>query len=699
MKTESFSEYFESMRDFKMFYRKELNLPRFGNRFVCMNQLGQIIKDKKGAYTGQNRKDWLFTLYACLCAPDDCFTTSKKKVSKKRINKFRKKLNWLQTSLICETERSSSIYTYIDCIRDYLKKTQGQCKENVAPLGNLQSRLEEMLDYRLDIYWKSHKDKSKYRDKYSKTLQNIFREQKCLTHPVFFLFLPYYIFFEIAKCERLIDKNADAFTVPQLNRESLNWSIRSTPIKANSPKNIQQLQTLYNCIEQALCSELLEQEYHTIGQSVWAAMCNYPKEPLFARFVGIPFNSDNDDEDEDDEDDETDSEVGFYDGLEDYILDYPAENDLPFCVPIWKYDEWALWFHRVFKVDLVSIKEDMHRLFSLQFRPSSRQAQRETSHIVKQYENKCMTSRKQKFCLSNILLALCTIYNMRYFYTPDPFEIEDLKSAICLLTDFIIAIGESYDSDTGSLEEKWITLLRYGYPDKKYIPFDNSDDFFINPSRILVRAILLRTVALKWKGDVHKQAEIQGWFNTSILSAREDGYDTVMQMVQGELYTALTSSKRLLRDMAIWGGIKVINDKTVSSGATYSLVDAIQLWKFWHEPEGLIFSQIVLDIQKNPSFLDEVAMNLGDPFLHPRKLDLEHVDYFEMTDSMKDENLKNRKIEIIRLLPEKIQDRLEKLGELDDFEYIILLYILFSALRRRMCHHAYELCMKFVQLT
>ena len=560
---------------------------------------------------------------------------------------------------------------------------------------NIHSRLQAMLELRLEKSSLAEITKSKCRNKYKDTLQQIFvTKNKKLRHPVFFLFLPYYVFFELAKCEYFIGESSDAFSVLQLNRETLNWSVRSSPVKISMSGSIRQLLLLYNQVERTLCEVLSDQGCHTIGQTTWDAISRYPKDFDWMDSLRIKNGSgciETDDDKYSEADDDTDQD-DFDESLS--VWDSLDEITMPFYVPIWKYSEWALCFQRVFNVNFESIKKDIHQLFKLLFRPSTRQAAKEAAHICKKYENKRISSRRQTFRLSDILSSLCTIYNLRYFCEADPFSSKELQNAICLISDFCIATGQILDLETSSLDEKWVALLRYGYPEE-YIPFDNFDDFFVNPNRVLVKAILLRAIAQKWEDSIHQDIQIQDWFSTAVFGGGKGNYDTVMNMIQAEIYVSLTSPKRLIHDMATLGGVKVKSDKNISSNAQYSLIDVFHRWEFWHETDSMTFSKIAMHIKKKTSCLDNIVKNLSEPFRHPQKLTLEDLDYFERTNSKR---LLDRKKMIFELLPEQVQELLKDYKELDDFRYLILLCIVFSELRKRMCHQAYGLCMKFLQL-
>ena len=108
------------------------------NRFVCMNLLTKAIREKKGAYTEEYREDWLSILYACLAAPDGYFLENPTRLEKKRIRKYETKRLDLLEKLKRERINERSMYTYIDCVRDYWAKvkTRGVQRTKNNPYAN-----------------------------------------------------------------------------------------------------------------------------------------------------------------------------------------------------------------------------------------------------------------------------------------------------------------------------------------------------------------------------------------------------------------------------------------------------------------------------------------------------------------------------------------------------------------------------------
>lgn len=93
-----------------------------------------------------------------------------------------------------------------------------------------------MQELEEEIYENSYLEKN--RAKYEKTLNEIFGDNgSYLYHPVFFLLLPIYVFYELAKCEGLVtNQDVNVFSFLQLNQNDLNWTVRNAPFKINSRK-------------------------------------------------------------------------------------------------------------------------------------------------------------------------------------------------------------------------------------------------------------------------------------------------------------------------------------------------------------------------------------------------------------------------------------------------------------------------------
>lgn len=534
-----------------------------GNRFICMSLLAEAIQQKRGAYTEESRTDWLSILYACLAAPDGYFLENPARLEEKRIRKYRRKHESLLRMWKQERTNERAMYTYIDCVRAYWAKakTRGvQRTKNNPYARNLWESVYRGLEKRIE----KNPRLQEYDCKYQETLKRIFNEnQHYLNNPVFFLFLPYYVFFELAKCEGLIREKDDAFSIIQLGKEQISWSIRNAPIKPSSAEiHFNQVCSLYDLVEEALCQSLQEQNYQSIGRHMWTTNCEC-RQQLFS--AG----------------NET----------EDAINRAVIADAIDFSVPFWKYEIWASHFAYEFKGDEEEEKEkkelskdalamDIHKLLSFAFRPAG-QAQMEREKILEKYKGYETYLRKHIFKLSELLDALCTVYNLRFFDSEKPFN-QELQNAVEQLTGFLIACDRlplsAIDAPTSA---QWLTLIKSGY--YYYDAFeirssdydDNIDRYLKNPNRILFCAVLMQLNMLFERVPKRYLLTDTGAYSLKKLS--------------NSLYTALCSKQAILRDLLIWGGINVCLDRDHVN----SMREAFHVWSVWHRNESLKYQGLM----------------------------------------------------------------------------------------------------------
>lgn len=102
---------------------------------------------------------------------------------------------------------------------------------------------------------------------YQERLTLIFQKrQDRLNNPVFFLFLPYYVFWALVQEDEDDGNESRAFSLFMLHQPSLKWSVRSTPFKIYNASDLEHVQELYDLIEETLGEVLLEQKYNCVGK-------------------------------------------------------------------------------------------------------------------------------------------------------------------------------------------------------------------------------------------------------------------------------------------------------------------------------------------------------------------------------------------------------------------------------------------------
>ena len=297
------------------------------------------------------------------------------------------------------------------------------------------------------------------------------------------------------------DDESKAFSGIMLNQATLNWSIRNSPIKIYNASDLKWMQELYDFIEETLCEVLQSKNYCCIGTMAWRAsyrhakvfsffdakMLSFSEKLRYSKFGIIPQGS---------------SEPMDQEEMHESWI----SSAVYFSAPLWRYQLWTECFRNAFNLENRCLEDDLQGLFSLLFRPSSRQTKQKIENISRKYQSVRATIGKTEFNLFELMLALGAIYNPAHFRSEntsadkldDEFDEEDdeeeddddeedddvvvelewaavnklvhklecelgdeskdelkyelkgeLKDAIALLTKFVNAYGNDTDGDNG----------------------------------------------------------------------------------------------------------------------------------------------------------------------------------------------------------------------------------------------------------
>lgn len=663
----------------------DFNIPK--NRFACMNLLSAAIQTKRGAYTETERRNWLKIIYICLNAPDSFFIGSEPNIYKKQVKKFSRKLHSFEDALLSDIE-NPSIFNYIDCVRSHLnswKKHPNQ--RDICPItAQLKSGIMQALNEDIS----ENQQLEKYRIKYGHTLQRVFEEiSPYLCQPSFFLLLPVYLFYELAKCEDLVkNKDKDVFSCLQLKRDCGTWTVHKAPFDLffeTGEEKYQRLADLYESVEFALCEVLEREKYCSIGTSLWTEIRKRDRlDPIYQ----------------------------FTKYSDDNLLEDKLEEASIFTAPLWSYDIWAEFLLTIFsnKIDnsdgfnLQKISSDMRKSFSLMFRNSTPQSKRALKTILKEYKKFILRSRKRIFCLADIMKSLAKVYKPRFFNTSNQFEDEKFCDAVELITDLLIATNHYDGDEDDSIEEKWQDLLRFGHPSEftySLIEYSGEDDLMTVPSRVIFQALLKRS-----EGNVIER------YKTNFFSDDSLGR---LQLIPAEklskgLLKALCSEEAVIRDIATWGGIEIDSGRDKE----YTLLNTFHIYSNWNVEFWELYMQFFKQIKKHETCLNTIAATLQEVPEILATVDLFELDFLDGhkirpiddddsdIDAAEKENRKildEQKSKLYQNFPKKIRKLLHQLPKEDDFHYTLILYFLFHALRDHMCYQAYALCKKLLSLS
>lgn len=656
MKKTNYAERLKSIQEFGGLLQK---YPKISNphvpesRFVCINQLNQAVNQKKGRYTEEERQDWLNILFACLKAPNCYFENEKAppdRTVKMQAPKYEAKFRRFQQEVVQDRNQYPFIYTYLSCIRDLKKEDYLRGKKGTNNLAKeLQAGIQQLLNDRIS----QRPNLEKLNVKYKAVLKDIFQEQQeKLNHPVFFLFLPYYLSFRLGQCEGLIlSNNKDAFSLIELSKNGYTWAIPNSPFAVKNEADFEEMVELYDEIETSLCMTLCNCDYHSIGESFLLTDCHYMNQ---YRRPGTKRLRKKD------------------------VADLSVELAAHFSMPLLSYNIWIKCFCEQYDMEAGQVLDDINRVFNLMLRASSAPAKRTANDVLQKYGQYCKKINGKEFSLIELLKALCSIYNPQYFNIKGPFRNKVLRESVNLLMDFLVELDiYSTEMKKGSADEKWLWLLRYGLPTIKENTEFRPDDVtskVVNPNRILYRAITMRFLA--------KNAKMPSRY---ILSSFYQ-YSESVRLLSNALYYALNSEKAVLHDMAYWGGVKVELDDNC-----HSLTDAFRVWFIWNKDDEA-------KLQELCHYLKDEAESVGAALskIQPFHSEPAIVDIFDSSTET-DENLWEQKRQLFWAIP-KLDALFNQPDSLDDFRYACILYFLFRTLRNQMCYQASVISTKLLQL-
>lgn len=662
----------------------DLSIPK--NRFTCMDLLDAAIRKKRGAYTEIERRNWLKIIYTCLRAPNSFFIGREPDIYEKRVKKFSRKLHSFEDVLLSDIE-NPSIFNYIDCVQAHKQNTKDSVRRAIFPIA---AQLKNGILQALEKDICENQKLKEYRDQYESTLQEAFGNiNKYLHQPSFFLLLPVYLFYELAKCEGLVkNKDVDVFSCLRLSSDYGTWTVHEEPFNfshGNYDEKYQRLEDLYDTVEYALCEVLEQENYCSIGASLWTEIRKGDRFNPIYQFVEY-----------------SDDKL-----LEDNLVDASV-----FTAPLWSYDIWIKFLLMIFSdkgdksdgLNFQDFSDTMRKSFSLTFRNLTHQSNQSLDSKLESYKTFNLRSRKNTFCLADIMKALAEIYKPRFSNTNNQFEDENFCSAIDQITDLLIATNHSNNFEYEHIIDKWLDLLRFGHPFEfthSLIEYSSEDDLMVVPSRVIFQALLRRSEGI----DIERYKTV--FFSGTSLGKYQEA---PARKLSKSLLKALCSEKAVIKDIATWGGIEIDSGRD----REHVLLNTIHIYANWNARFVEPYLQFFKRIKKDKKYLKKIAAALQESPEILATVDLSALDFsnghkiqpmddddgdIEEDEKEKRKILDEQRSKLYESFPPKIIKPLRQLPKEDDFHYTLILYFLFHALRDRMCLQAYEFCKKLLSLS
>lgn len=677
------------------------------DRFQCISMLEDIVKRKKGAYTESDRFMWLYIILACMYAPDSYF--SKQPASEPAL--LQEKLQYFFACYNDMRIYSSGLYAYIDCAKSRFLLSKKRRKSSDKPTqfqAALLNKFKEEIraqamqkgSAQTEAEKKALKDRTdeKYRDFYL----SIESGTMWFTDPILFVFLPYILFYELSTCEGLIpeeppklDKNgnedysnaAGPFTIPQLNPDTLRWSIRSSPFNIMNEDSYHKLVELYEFVEYVVYKTAMDIDPHSIGQAACQAWFHYLEKykEEYAEYLeerrqsfrkaGLASSDEKFKEIMEERDKN-------FQSLWECSTDFEDE-EASFCIPLLNHDVWASRIYDLLAPGAMSkkeLKQNMENIFSLTLRQESPQTpntlNRENLPAYSKDDLKIVLGKSEDKTLVSFfdfLVAIGRIYSPAYFQKENPFDTPDLKQAIETIA------GALYPNcrNEFSLETMWYHILSRSS--------GTHLQFMVNPSGILAEAILLQVMKSVPNGSGFAPA---GHSTFEILNST-----SFLALLERELSSCMLSDDTIMSDIKHMTGV-------AAHGSGTCAYDTFRLWEFW-VPLGKkykkSFDAIVYEIKKKPHLAYSVLTKIAQEEKVDLKFNLPNPDFpgtlhYQNTPALLEQ--KERLLAAINLEYAKTFEA----QALDDVRYIMLLYHLFEAARNEMYSTIFKLCLKFLPL-
>lgn len=658
------------------------SLPK--DRFQCISMLEDIVKRKKGAYTETDRFMWLYIILACMYAPDSYF--SKQPASEPDLLQEN-----MQYFFACYNDMriySSGLYAYIDCAKSRFLLSKKRRKLSDKPtqfqsalLNKFKEEIRAQAMQKGSAQTEAEKNALKDRtdEKYRDFYLSIESGTMWFTDPILFVFLPYILFYELSTCEGLIpeeppklDKNgnedysnaAGPFTIPQLNPDTLRWSIRSSPFNIMNEDSYRKLVELYEFVEYVVYKTAMDIDPHSIGQAAYQAWFHYLEKYK-------------------EEDEEYLEERGKnFQSPRKCPTDFEDE-EAPFCIPLLNHDVWASRIYDLLAPGAMSKKEfkqNMENIFSLTFRQKSPQPPNALNRknlpayykddlkiVLGKSEDKTLVS------FFDFLVAIGRIYSPAYFQKENPFDTPDLKQAIETIA------GALYPNcrNKFSLETMWYYILSRSS--------GTHLQFMVNPSGILAEALLLHVLKSVPNGI--------GFIPTGHSTFEIHTATSFLALLERELSSCMLSDDTIMSDIQHMTGV-------VAHGSGTCAYDTFRLWEFWvslGKKYKKSFDAILYEIKKKPHLAYSVLTKIAQE----KKVNLEfNLPVPEFPGTLHYQNtpeLLEQKEGLLAAIDLEYAKTFEAQA-LDDIRYIMLLYHLFEAARNEMYSTIFKLCIKFLPL-
>ena len=672
------------------------------NRFQCASLLEDAIKAKKGAYTESERLNWLYAVLVCMYAPDSYFSGYPIESSHDVgcTKKLDSEIKYFFSYYSSERDYNNGLYPYIDCAKSTLLLSK---KDKNLPSGTSSFQTALINKFKSEIGQLTRnigKTETQLEKEYGEFYANIQTAKVWFSEPVLFVFLPYFLFWEFAKQEGLLQKDAYAkftpndekrdyenslFSFVQLSQESLCWSARSCPFKIENESDFDKLIECYQFVERVIYKTAAEINPYSIGQASCQAWFNsarrdrdsdlkkqeehtkaFIKDPMCADKV---WRSDKQVQTKllDSWGDPTNLERGY----------------ACFCVPILHYGIWADRVYGLLDPNAITkdeLKKNLKHIFSLLLRQASPQIQNALSpEDIPVYHKDdlkiILEKRGAKATVSffDFLVAIGKIYSPAYFFKDTPFDNPELQQAIEIIIEAMYP-----DKINLALEDQWRFILQ----DNNCSSLRN---FMINPNCSIVDSILLRGfISALGKNDqlLSSHAMIEGPNSASILP----------EFIRS-LNACIGSESTVVSDIEYWTGIHIVKQ----NGA---ITDLFAKWNTAYpldRQQEKLFDSLCSKIAKKPKLVYPILDQIPALAIENVKIQLPSATILSAQLLFNTPDIMFQKKTILTAIYEECGIALD-VQSVDDIRYIELLYHLFLTARNEMYSTIYKLCLKFLPL-
>ena len=620
------------------------------DRFMCISCLSSIIRSKKGAYTEQERQDWLRVILVCIYENDDFFPKYFDLNGDPPLLWSGQAMHeYFDQYFNYQRAQYSGLYPYLSCAKScYHSSNSTSCQRQnnefiAAVLKEFQLKLRQRV---IDLGRKEEAEQL-YEDFFAVFQQ----DTHWFSNPVLFLFLPYFLFLSLAKCEGFFPQEAQEitpFSVINLDDKSMCWFIRGTYLNIQNQSDYLRSLELYELITDILYNQVRRFHIHTIGLALQQAEIVYRV---------------------------------YKESLNVCQTKKSVSSAFCFTVPVWCFEMWERQlFPLTSKLNNSVFSQQMNHIFSLLYRIPSLQIKQSLLNINDSYfkdQQILIKAETRDVPFWDLLLSIGIVHSPFYFQSDNPFDSPELQNAIDILYDVFLYPEKKIKGDQIPIEARWLMVVDLQY------------NLLFSPSRIDASEALF--YSLLDQSVAHNLLKIKSHRDDSPLFDLARSFP-IFQELQCELQDDRIIDHICFSDVSFWTGIQTRPYRHQLSEALKRCNTEYPLPKGQQTKHNHLWERIEHKTSAVPKLLFlcrsitkvDAAINISDS---GDSLQISVKDPYSL--ALQKKEVLNH----LRQIYGKIGAAIESL---DDVRYLMLWYKIVKALRTNLADQIIDLSLRFL---